>query len=180
MKRMVFPVISVFLVMASALSGMILSGYTAKVSGESMQPTLYSYDMVYGMKNPSISDLSHMDIIVFNDQYKWSGKHELLIKRVIGLPGDTLTISPQGIISVNGKEVSREQQYTAGCVLYDRRTATIHIPKGKIFVRGDNLNVSNDSRYTYCTRGKDYLVNIGQVSLLEKGIIHTSKIIGRS
>lgn len=176
-KKAIFPIFTIMLIIASAITGVILSQYTARVSGDSMFPTLRSNDIVYGVKNPPISRLRHNDIIVVNDQHKWSGKNELLVKRIIGLPGDTLSIEKDGRIKLNGVMVDGEKSYTSGCKLNSSHETKIVIPNNKIFVRGDNVNVSNDSRYTYCNVGSNYLIDANQIIIQETGIIHIGSVI---
>jgi signal peptidase I len=176
-KKSIFPIFTIILIIASVMTGVILSQYTARVSGDSMLPTLHPNDIVYGVRYPSVSQLRHNDIVVVNDQHKWSGKNELLVKRIIGLPGDTLTIGKDGRMKLNGVMVNGENAYTSGCPLNPSRDTTIIIPDNKIFVRGDNVNVSNDSRYTYCNVGNDYLIDANQIRIRETGVIHMGSII---
>lgn len=176
-KKAIFPILTIMLIIASAMTGVILSQYTARVSGDSMLPTLHPNDIVYGVRYPSVSQLKHNDIVVVNDQHKWSGKNELLVKRIIGLPGDTLTIGKDGRIERNGVMVNGEHAYTSGCKLDSSRDTKITIPDNKIFVRGDNVNVSNDSRYTYCNVGTDYLIDANQIVIQETGIMQIGSIV---
>ena len=64
------------------------------VSGSSMNPTLSNLD--YGMMNVSKTkkkNIKRFDIIVFEDQKGITGNGTVLIKRVIGLPGDIININ---------------------------------------------------------------------------------------
>jgi len=76
------------------------------------------------------------DIIVFH--YPMDPQQEL-IKRVIGLPGDTINVQ-NGIVSVNGQ--SLEEPYIAAAPAYSGEWM---VPDGHLFVLGDNRNDSSDS-----------------------------------
>lgn len=109
-----------------------------RVEGQSMEPTLF------GRQRLIIEQLSYRmhppqrdDIVVI----RVPGFDELLIKRVIGLPGDTLAIK-QGVVFINGKPL--DEPFVNG---QPRGSyPTMKIPDGYIFVMGDNRNNSNDSR----------------------------------
>lgn len=84
------------------------------------------------------------DVVVFRSNLKDSnGNNKLLIKRVIGVPGDKIAIT-DGKVYVNGKEIDdsyTKDQYTNGEI------QDLVVPKGKVFCLGDNRTVSIDSRY---------------------------------
>ena len=83
-------------------------------------------------------DPRRADIVVFK-QKKMSGKH--LIKRVIGLPGDTVSIN-NGKIYVNNKIL--EENY--GIIYDNSHLNEIFVQNGYFFVLGDNRPISQDSR----------------------------------
>lgn len=114
-----------------------------EVSGSSMEPTLQDGDSLlvdklsYRFGNPK-----RFDIIIFPYQY---GDNQFFIKRVIGLPGETVRIDYDGNIYINGEKL--EENYGAEVILDPGRAETeISLSDGEFFVMGDNRNHSMDSR----------------------------------
>ena len=107
-----------------------------RVRGNSMEPTLEEGDiMILDIISTKVSDLKRFDIVVV-DQGK-----ELLIKRVIGLPGEKLEYKSSNLY-INGKYV--EDPYKDN---YERtENLVVNIPEGEYFVLGDNRHNSLDSR----------------------------------
>lgn len=108
------------------------------VYGQSMEPNLHDHQRLiiekvsYRLREPVQGE------IVVVDRPEMSEK---LIKRVIGLPGDTLFIEG-GIVFINGVPLEEPYVYNP-----DRRTEESQvIPDGYYFVMGDNRGNSNDSR----------------------------------
>lgn len=108
-----------------------------RVDGFSMVPTLQNGEYIL------VSKLSYKtgvpargDIIVFGLP---TDQKQDLIKRVIGLPGETVSIH-NGIVSVNGNALS--EPYIAQPPNYDGEWT---VADGQLFVLGDNRNNSKDS-----------------------------------
>ena len=116
----------------------IFLAQATRVEGYSMEPTLYGHQrLIIEKLSYRLSSPQRGDIVVIHVD----GFNELLIKRVIGLPGDTLEIK-NGVVYINGQPL--DEPYINGIPRgnYPR----LKIPAGSIFVMGDNRNNSNDSR----------------------------------
>lgn len=132
------------------------------VSGPSMNPNLQDQEQIFCFKHLPIH---HGSVILFNaygldPQDNVPGK--IYVKRVIGLPGDTVE-SKDGNIYVNQKLVSqsyiskeqRNSKNTGNWTLssiskknnWPENQGKTVVPKNSYFVLGDNRKVSNDSRY---------------------------------
>ena len=115
------------------------------IQQESMQPNYYSDDYVIVSKQSYslFGEIEHGDVIVFKtDMQDVNGKNKNLIKRVIGLPGDTIEIR-DGYVIRNGETLNEDyvaQQGISG------EMAPVIVEQGKLFVLGDNRGVSQDSR----------------------------------
>ena len=117
---------------------------TYEVYQTSMEPNFHEGQRVVVNKAVYFwSEPERGDVIVF----RAPGTDEDFIKRVIGLPGDTVEIK-NGLVYVNG--VALDEPYIAEAPDYTMPAITI--PAGKYFVLGDNRNHSNDSH-------RDWLVN---------------------
>ena len=126
----------IFLIVFMIFNASILS--TTVVSGQSMYPSFNDGDIKILTKyNTRPSQLKNGEVVVF----KITGK--FLIKRVIGLPGDTFEIVNNKTY-INNTEIPEE--YTNTFSGMDSIEKFI-IPEGQIFVMGDNRDDSMDSRY---------------------------------
>ncbi|XRJ97845.1 signal peptidase I [Latilactobacillus sakei] len=129
----------------------------ASVDGQSMKPTFRNNEMVVVMKNPT--RLKRGDVIALQVP---SMADKTFIKRIIGLPGDTVYASG-GTLYINDKPIERlaKQGSTPKFSLLTSTGQNI-VPDKKLFVLGDNRQKSTDSR----TFGfVDYDDIIGKVGL---------------
>lgn len=108
-----------------------------RVENISMQPTLYEGELLVVFKQAYLIGEPHRgDIIVFHHNGQ---PPEDYIKRVIGLPGDTVDIR-DGQVSINNQVV--DEPYINAEAAYQ---GTWQVPEGTLFVLGDNRNRSSDS-----------------------------------
>lgn len=107
-----------------------------QISGSSMEPTLKSGDIVLLVKT---TKLDRGDLCGF------SYSNKILIKRVIGLPGDVLTIDADGTVYVNGYAL--EEPYVTAKALGECDIEfPFTVPENEYFVMGDKRDTSVDSR----------------------------------
>ena len=113
------------------------------VNGSSMEPTLHDGDRLlinkfYFLVNPP----ERKDVVTFQDPHK-PGRY--LVKRVVGIPGDTVEIRDSHLY-VNGKKMN-EQYIDTG--IEDGNYGPVKVKAGTVFVLGDNRHkfASRDSRY---------------------------------
>jgi len=122
----------------------------AEVPTGSMENTIMTGDNLIGFRlSYQFADPQRGDIIIFNAPDAPSQKY---IKRIIGMPGDTVTIDDAKVY-INGKELDEPYLKEAWVVKNDDMEYVV--PSGCYFVMGDNRNTSEDARYwtnTYVTR----------------------------
>lgn len=108
------------------------------IPSESMVPTLKPRDQLFVTKIYNTDKIKRGDIIVFySDEL-----HDLLIKRVIGLPGESVEVKSDGSVVVDGKKL--DEPYV---VNKSPKTGTFQVPKDHFLFLGDNRENSRDSRY---------------------------------
>ncbi|MDR0960898.1 MAG: signal peptidase I [Propionibacteriaceae bacterium] len=146
------------------------------VPSPSMERTLMTDDRIVVWK---MSDYDRGDVVVFEDTLGWlpdpaqptgmqavlefvglapSSAEQYLVKRIIGLPGDKVECcTASGQIIVNGSPLD-ETSYLyrssdAFPAVPSRRSFSLVVPEGRMFVLGDNRDNSADSLYHLCVNG---------------------------
>lgn len=110
----------------------------AGVKGDSMQPTLHPNDRL--ILAVHFYEPAYEDVVVINRYTE-----DPLIKRVIGVAGDTIRIDGEtGQVYRNGSLL--EEEYVQTMTLPKDIAGEVKVPEGCIFVMGDNRAVSKDSR----------------------------------
>ncbi len=105
-----------------------------RVDGDSMKNTLKNGDILLLYK---LSSINRFDIIVLDEEKD----NEKIIKRVIGMPGETVAIK-NGKIYINDKVIDDEYAYGETSD-YNKVT----LKDDEYFILGDNRLISKDSRY---------------------------------
>lgn len=136
---------SIYLLAVVCIAYLIVTyvGQRTQVSGGSMETTLSNGDHLLVDKiSYRFKDPERFDIIVFPFQYD---KDTYYIKRIIGMPGETVQIDYDGNIHINGKIL--EEDYGREVILNPGRAyEPIELGEDEYFVMGDNRNSSSDSR----------------------------------
>jgi signal peptidase I len=112
-----------------------------KVEGTSMAPQLHDQDRLFINKFAyNFEKIERDDVVVF---YYPRDTQKSYIKRVIGLPGDSVRIV-DGQVYVNGTAV--EEPYVPAHYRDVRSMDEFKVPQGEYFVMGDHRSISSDSR----------------------------------
>jgi signal peptidase I len=166
------------------------------IPSESMMTTLHVDDrVIVNELVPDIMPVQHGDVVVFKDPGGWLMAHphvsqgpigdgidwvlslvgltspdndQHLIKRVIGLPGDTVRCcTPEGLLTINGVAI-KEPYITLpeGVTRASEVSFSVTVPKNSLWVMGDNRYNSMDSRFNIDKPGH--------------GFVATSDVVGRA
>ena len=107
------------------------------VDGSSMMPTFDNGDRL--LLSVADTGYSRGDVVVV-DRYT----DEPLIKRVIAVGGDTISIDANGRVYINGKYIY--EGYIQGETVLRDFSGEVKVPQGYLFIMGDNRTISKDSR----------------------------------
>lgn len=119
----------------------ILVCQSVRVSGSSMEPSYHDGDgLIMEKVSYKVGNPERFDVVVFTRNGNY-----YLVKRIIGLPGETVHINPDGEIFIDGRLL---EEYYGMEPIDDAGVAenTIILGSDEYFVLGDNRNNSADSR----------------------------------
>lgn len=155
-KKFIFYIL--FLFVLSSLMAIYVVQMTG-VTGNSMEPELHDGQsvivnkVIYNREGPK-----RFDVVVFRYLYK---DNEFYIKRVVGLPGETVQIL-DGALYIDGEKT--DDPFAVGVTEARRAAEPVLLGEDEYFVLGDNRNFSSDSRETD-------VGNVKSVQILGKAVI---------
>jgi signal peptidase I len=124
-----------------------------KVEGTSMMPSLVDQERIFINKfvyKFGLGEILRGDLVVF---YYPGDPAKSYIKRVIGLPGDSVALE-DGVVFVNGKRL--EENYVPEKYRDRQSFPLVRVPPDSFYVLGDHRSSSNDSR-TWGTVARQYI-----------------------
>jgi len=145
MREMISTLLYLLIVLCITYFVIHYVGQRTEVWGASMESTLNDGDnLIVDKITYRFRDPQRFDIIVFPFQYE---EDTYYIKRIIGLPGETVQIDLDGTIYINGEEL--EENYGREIIRPENVGIAIQpvaLGEDEYFVMGDNRNNSSDSR----------------------------------
>ncbi len=116
-----------------------------QVTDNGMLPSFFEGDQVLVSRTAFRSGRQPLrgDVILMkNRMYSATGENSVMLKRVIGIPGDQVFITG-GIVYVNNKPLEEDYVFAEGI---SGEMEPVEVPAGHVFVLGDNRAASTDSR----------------------------------
>ncbi|MGL5617390.1 MAG: signal peptidase I [Sarcina sp.] len=133
-KELILPVI-IAIIIALLIKRFLI--FKVAVPTGSMIPTVQINDQIIVKRIYKESEISRGDILVFEK----AGEENLLLKRVVGMPGEKININELGEVYVNG-EILKEDYVKNP----DATGGSFSVPEGHYFMLGDNRAKSEDAR----------------------------------
>ena len=142
LKEVISTILYIAVVLAVTWLIITFVGQRTQVNGSSMEPTLSDHDnLIVDKISYRFKDPERFDIIVFPFQYE---EDVYYIKRIIGMPGETVFIDLDGTIYIDGEAL--QENYGREVMLSPGRAGEpITLGEDEYFVLGDNRNNSSDS-----------------------------------
>lgn len=146
-KRLVFLIVGLVLIPPVLIvAAIVFVAQPVRIVGAAMSPTLNDGDRVFVSK--AFLSIKRGDIVIF---YFPLDRSKSFIKRVVGLPGDTIDVGIDGRITINGQPLdepylSPERNQNPQQRWKQVREEFKHISPDSYFVMGDNRDAANDSR----------------------------------
>ncbi len=134
-------------IVCAALIAFFMNGFiiaNSRVPSASMETTIMTGDRVIGsrLEYKFFGEPERGDVIIF----RWPDNEKILfVKRIIGLPGDTVTVR-SGHVYLNDSTEPLEEPYIREPMIVEPEM-TFTVPEDAYFCMGDNRNESMDARY---------------------------------
>ncbi|MEY3386273.1 MAG: hypothetical protein RIR53_1084 [Bacteroidota bacterium] len=149
---------SVAIIVAVLLRLFVIGAF--EIPSHSMENTLQPGDYIIVNKLAyTLRDLRRGDMVIFSRESDSTSNPEMYVKRVIGLPADTVTLTHEGVW-INGRPLPDPPtvKMPADPILATQRSPVeIIVGTDSVFVLGDNRRNSYDSRYWGCLPTKEII-----------------------
>lgn len=180
MVRETIMIVVVAILISALIKTFLIQSFI--IPSESMRDTLEVEDRILVSKLvPELRDINRGDIVVFRDNQNWLPESErrtpssspvlkflsavglrpddsssYLVKRVIGLPGDTVSCcDAKGRVTVNGQGI--DEPYLIAGAQPSEVNFSVVVPKNSLWVMGDNRQNSVDSRAHRESAGRGFV-----------------------
>ncbi|HEX4442002.1 MAG TPA: signal peptidase I [Galbitalea sp.] len=194
-KAVLFARDIIIILLAALVISFLLKTFVIRsfyIPSGSMQNTLQIDDrIVVSLLTPNLVPVQRGDVVVFSDPHDWlKGQEPVLppstplmdalaflglvapndnshlIKRVIGLPGDTVACcTAQGHLTVNGVAITEPYiLLQPGNTAASPNKFSVTVPTGNVWVLGDNRDDSEDSEWHYTQKDHSPFVPIKDVT----------------
>ena len=175
-------VIATAVIIAVLLTQFII--INARVPSGSMEDTIHPGDRLFGLRLTYLfSEPKRGDIVVFRYPVDEALGHKTnYIKRIIGLPGETLEIRDAKIY-INGSDTPLDEPYLKEEWIERNDGITFNIPEGCYVMLGDNRNNSSDARYWHDVALRDFSLagkEITEEEAVQLQFVPRKKILGKA
>lgn len=133
-KELILPIIIAIIISLLIKKFLI---FKVEVPSGSMLPTVQINDQIIVRRIYKESEITRGDILVFEK----AGEENLLLKRVVGMPGEKIDINELGEIYINGEKLKEDYVKNP-----EARGGNFSVPEGHYFMLGDNRVKSEDAR----------------------------------